>query len=64
METKPKRENADWNPFTQAKFIYEINRQTGNPVSWAEAYRTAELAVSGVQPAPAAEPAKPAEGSP
>lgn len=44
-EKKPEGYNPSWNPLTQAKFIYEINRQTGRPISWAEAYKTAELAV-------------------
>lgn len=36
---------SSWDALTQARFVYAINRQTGNPISWAEAYKTAELAV-------------------
>ncbi len=43
---KPKNdEYQSWDPFTQAKFIYEINRQVGNPITRARAYETALEAV-------------------
>ena len=44
-KTKKLIDSTAWNPFTQAKFIYEINKQAGTPISWSEAYRTAELAM-------------------
>jgi hypothetical protein len=40
-------EYQSWDPFTQAKFIYEINRQVGTPITRAEAYKTALQAVFG-----------------
>jgi hypothetical protein len=36
---------SSWDPLTQSKFVYEINLQAGTPVSRAEAYRTAAIAV-------------------
>lgn len=35
---------SSWDPFTQAKFVFEINRKTGTPVSRREAYETASQA--------------------
>jgi hypothetical protein len=28
-------------PFTQAKYLYDLQMQTGNPISFAEAYKEA-----------------------
>ncbi len=45
---KPKNgEYLSWDPFTQAKFIYEMNRQVGTPITRAQAYETALQAVFG-----------------
>lgn len=44
---KPKNdEYRSWDPFTQAKFLFDIHQQTGTPITRAEAYRIAEESVN------------------
>ena len=40
-ETAKYREVRNWDPISQAKFIFEINKEAGTPVTKAEAYETA-----------------------
>jgi len=40
-ETAKYKEVCNWDPISQAKFIYEINKEAGTPVTKAEAYETA-----------------------
>ena len=46
QDPKPVEDFRSWDPFTQCKFIFEINKQTGTPIPYAEAYKTAIMAVS------------------
>jgi len=37
---------SSWDALTQSKFIYDINKQAGTPVSRTDAYKTAEIATN------------------
>jgi hypothetical protein len=40
-ETIKFQEVSNWDPISQAKFIFQINKEIGKPISMAEAYQTA-----------------------
>jgi hypothetical protein len=50
---KPSRRRNPYDsndPFTQAKYLFDLHAQTGNPISWAQAYRDAvEIAEENAQ---------------
>jgi len=35
-----------WDPLTQSKFLFDLHRELGNPISQAESYRLALSAVN------------------
>lgn len=47
QDRQPIEDYQSWDPLTQTKFIYEINKQAGSPVTSRSAYEAAILAVEG-----------------